>query len=114
MPEDRAIANPERAINGAVKTNPINAITTSAQRGRPFRIPDPPAMFSSRMASERMAFAESFDSANNMCDFVFTHPRKDWQAHQPFPLRGGHRKIFRAPAKRFLIVRMQMQRSPMH
>src|SRR5262245_20151179 len=107
QPEDATMARPAITITGSASTSAANATTASNQRGRPL-----PATFLSGTASASISGADSFDSLNYVGNFFVAHSRKDWQADQPLPLRGGHRKIRGPQTKGLAVIRMQVQWAP--
>src|SRR5215510_4881923 len=114
QPEDSRIANPLSAISGNAISRPKKASGASIQRGNPlggFGI-SPAICFVASSAC--IAFADHSDYANDMFNFVFPHSRKNWQADESFPLGGGNGKILCSAAESFLVIRMQMQRPPVH
>src|SRR5262245_36739501 len=114
QPEDTRIANPLSAISGNAISRPKKASGASIHRGSPlcdFGI-SPAICFVASSAC--IAFADHSDYANDVFNFVFPHSWKDWQADESFPLGGGHRKILCPAAESSLVIRMQMQRPPVH
>ena len=56
----------------------------------------------------------SLDGLDYVSDFSVDHAGENRKTYKPVPYRRGDRQVFRPPTKRFPVIRVQMQRTPMY
>src|SRR6266542_2214058 len=61
-----------------------------------------------------MPNAKIVQHSNNEFQLLVPHPREDRKADEPLPEAGRDRQVGGPPAEGLLIVRMQMERPPVH
>jgi len=63
---------------------------------------------------EAGALADRTNCRNDAFDFVALHRREQRQAYQALPLRRRLWKVAWLPSKRMFVIRVQVQRPPVH